>query len=127
MMAQEFTRQHRVAELLRRELAVLIDREVKDPRVSGITVNDVEVSRDLSHAKVYVSALSEEGVDEALKGLRRAAGFLRGRLGRALKIRAIPELHFRYDDTQLKAERLDALIEQARREDMAHGSGEEDD
>lgn len=122
----EFTRQHRVAELLRRELAGLIGREVKDPRVRGISVTDVEVTRDLSHARVFVSALDEAVVEEALAGLRRAAGFLRSRLGRELKIRQIPELHFRYDDSQIRAEALDALIDRARREDDAHGGGDRD-
>jgi len=127
-MAQEFTRQHRVAELLRRELAVLIGREVKDPRVHGITVNEVKVSRDLSHATVFISSLDADQAREALVGLKRAAGFLRGRLGRGLTLRHIPELRFKYDDTEARAARLDALIDQARREDKAHGAddGESD-
>lgn len=121
----EFTRQHRVAELIRRELAGLIVREVKDPRVRGITVNDVEVSRDLAHAKVFVSSLDEESMAEVLKGLRRAAGFLRGKLGRTLTIRQVPQLHFRYDDTEARAAELDALIDRARREDQAHGADDD--
>lgn len=129
-MSQEFSRQDRVAELLRRELAQLIMRGMKDPRVEGVQVNDVRVSRDLAYATVLVSSLDEEAMPDALKALSRAAGHLRHQLGRELSLRHIPELRFKYDDTEARAARLDALIARARAEDRAHGSddgdGEED-
>ena len=122
----EFSRQNRVAELLRRELARLIMRGMKDPRVAGVQVNDVNVSRDLSYATVYVSSLDEEAMPEAIQALTRASGHLRHRLGRELKLRHIPELRFKYDDTEARASRLDALIDRARAEDRAHGADERD-
>lgn len=90
----------RVTEDIKRELIVIL-RDVKDPRVSGmLSVVKVEVTNDLSYAKVYISAL--EGVDkakEAVKGLKAAAGFIRGRLGSALHLRKTPELKFIADDS----------------------------
>lgn len=128
-MPNEFSRQDRVAELLRRELAQLIMRGMKDPRVEGVQVNGVRVSRDLAYATVLVSSLDEEAMPDALKALSGAAGHLRHRLGRELSLRHVPELRFKYDDTEARASRLDALIDRARAEDRAHGAdgGEEED
>lgn len=126
-MPQEFSRQNRVAELLRRELARLIMQGMKDPRVQGVQVNDVRVSRDLSYATVLVSSLDEAAMPDALKALSRASGHLRHKLGRELTLRHIPELRFKYDDTEAKAARLDALIDRARAEDKAHGSDDRDE
>ena len=91
----------RITEDIKREL-IAIMREVKDPRVSGvfISVVKVDVSNDLSYAKIYVSSL--EGVEstkQAVKGLKSAAGFIRGRLGSALHLRKTPELKFVADDS----------------------------
>ena len=90
----------RITEDIKRELIAIL-REVKDPRVSGmLTVVKVDVSNDLSYAKVYISAL--EGVDraqEAVKGLKAAQGFIRGRLGSSLHLRKTPELRFVADDS----------------------------
>ena len=97
-MAREYSRTVRVAEQLRRELAVLIQQEVKDPRVGMVTVSDVEVTTDLAHAKVYVTVLDgEQKIAETLAALNRAAGFLRRELGRRLVLRTIPRLQFYYD------------------------------
>lgn len=126
-MPQEFSRQNRVAELLRRELARHIMRGMKDPRVEGVQVNDVLVSRDLAYATVLVSSLDEQAMPDAIKALSRASGHLRHKLGRELTLRHIPELRFKYDDTEAKAARLDALIERARAEDRAHGADERED
>ena len=90
----------RITEDIKRELIAIL-REVKDPRVSGmLTVVKVDVSNDLSYAKVYISAL--EGVEkakEAVKGLMAAQGFIRGRLGSLLHLRKTPELRFVADDS----------------------------
>lgn len=126
-MAQEFSRQDRVAELLRRELAQLIMRGMKDPRVEGVQVNGVRVSRDLAYATVLVSSFDEDAMPDALKALSRASGHLRHRLGRELTLRHIPELRFKYDDTEAKAARLDALIDRARAEDRSHGADDPED
>lgn len=111
-MPKDYPRTLRVGEQLRRELAQLIRDQVKDPRVRGVTVLDVEVSKDLGHARVYFSMLPGEGVDteECAQGLQRAAGFLRRELGRRLRLRSIPELRFVYDATEDRAHHLESLI-----------------
>ncbi len=114
----------RVGEQIRRELSRLLQYEVKDPRVCGVTINDVEVSGDFAHARVFYTLFGDQapGAREASQqGLERAAGFLRARLGREIRIRQIPNLHFIYDNTMEEAERLDTLIEAARRRDSDTG------
>src|SRR5574337_490094 len=123
-MGKEFSRGQRVAEQIRRELAELIRLEIKDPRVGFISLTDVEISPDFSHAKVYFSSMrGEEGLEEILLGLRRASGFLRRELGRRIRIHTLPELHFHYDKSVLEGSRLSALIDEAVRTDREHGSG----
>lgn len=127
-MPREFARSRRVAEQLKRELSLLIATEVKDPRTAGATVTEVEVSRDLAHAKVYVGVY-DPGADGAavVAGLRRAAGFLRGRLGGALHLRMVPELRFIEDTTEREAHRLARVIDEAVAEDdRRHHDGERD-
>ncbi len=114
-MPKEFPRAHRVSGQIHRELAQLVHDTVKDPRVGMVTIVDVTVSRDLTHAKVYFTVLgdNEHTTKASETGLNRAAGFLRGELGRRLKMRGVPELRFMYDDTPQKSARLDALIDAA--------------
>lgn len=111
-MPKDYPRTLRVGEQLRRELAQLIRDEVKDPRVGDVTVLDVEVSKDLGHARVYFSVLQGEGTraEECTHGLQRAGGFLRHELGKRLRLRTIPELRFVYDATEDRAHHLEALI-----------------
>jgi ribosome-binding factor A len=117
-MPNEFPRSRRVAEQIKRELSVLISAEVKDPRVRLVTVTDVEVSRDLAHAKVFVGILEMAAEPaEVLAGLNKAAGFLRGRLGRELRLRVTPELRFIEDTTERDAQHLSSLIDEAVEED----------
>ncbi len=119
-MAKEYDRSLRIAEQLHRELALLIHDEVDDPRVGELTIAEVEVSRDLSHAKVFYSMLAGSGAcTETQAGLERAAGFLRRALGQRLYLRAIPRLHFVYDDTQERGSYLSVLIDDARARDRA--------
>lgn len=130
-MPREFSRTLRVGEQIRRELAELI-RKVKDPRVGNVTFGEVEVSKDLAHAKVYFTVLGggAEQARESAQGLNHAAGFLRRELGRVMRLRIVPELRFVYDDTQEKGARLSALIDQAVRADRERhgpdGEGEAD-
>lgn len=125
-MAKEFSRSQRVAEQIRRELAELIRLEVKDPRVGFISLTDVEISPDFSHAKVYFSSMGgEEGLAEILQGLRRASGFLRRELGKRIRIHTLPELHFQYDKSVLEGSRLSALIDEAVRSDHSQDPGPE--
>jgi ribosome-binding factor A len=113
-MAKEFSRSDRVAEQMQRELADLLQFEVKDPRVGMVTVTEVEVSGDLAHAKVFYSA--EKGTPELQKALEKTAGFLRSQLAKRLLLRTVPQLHFVYDasiDNGMKISRLidDALAQ----------------
>lgn len=119
-MPKEFSRSARVAEQIKRELAELIRLEVKDPRIGFISLTDVEVSPDYSHAKVFFTSMyGEEGVDEILAGLRRASGFLRREIGRRVRVHTTPELHFVYDRSVEQGSRLSALIDKAVAEDKA--------
>lgn len=113
-MPKEFARTHRLSQQLQREIAVLIQNEIKDPRINFITVQDVTVSKDLSIAKVYVSSLdTNETVDVIIEVLTKASGFLRRAIGKTLSLRKVPELRFYYDDTIVKARELSDLIDKA--------------
>lgn len=110
-MAKEFSRSDRVAEQIQRELADLLQFEVKDPRVGRVTVTEVEVSGDMAHAKVYYTA--KAGTPELQKGLDKTAGFLRGQLSKRMLLRTVPQLHFIYDASIDRGMRLSQLIDEA--------------
>ena len=110
-MAKEFSRSDRVAEQIQRELADLLQFEVKDPRVGMVTVTEVEVSGDMAHAKIYYSA--KEGTAELQKGLEKTAGFLRSQLAKRMLVRTVPQLHFIYDASIDRGMRLSKLIDEA--------------
>lgn len=112
-MPREFSRAERVAGSMRRELARLVQQEIKDPGLGFVSVSDVEVARDLAHARVYVTVFDEEKAPESLAALNRAAGFLRRRLGQEMRIRAVPELHFYHDASVETGARMDELISSA--------------
>ncbi len=125
-MPRDFPRTRRVGEQMQRELAVLIRDRIKDPRLGMVTVSDVEVSRDLAHARVYFTVLGdEEARRQSQEVLDRAAGFLRGELGRIMKLRTVPELRFIYDESIERGEKLDALIEAALEADAGKRAGED--
>lgn len=119
-MPKEFSRIDRIADQIQRELAQMIQREIKDPRLGMVTINAVKVSRDMGYADIYVSLLTteelteeSESVQASLGVLRKAAGFLRGQLGRAMKLRMVPHLRFHFDTLLGKSRRMDALINEA--------------
>jgi len=126
-LPREFTRSERVAGSLRRELAKLIQMELKDPEVGFIGLSDVEVSRDLAHAKVFVTVFESDKADSSLKALKRAAGFLRSRLSREMRIRSVPELHFHHDASVETGQRMDSLIEEAVTSDREHDQYDENE
>ena len=97
-----------------RTLNEVLRFETKDPRLELVSLTAVDLSRDLSYAQVYFSLLDPNG-DPApvLEALQRASGFLRGRLGREIKIRHVPELRFKHDDSAAEGQRLSDLIEKA--------------
>jgi len=102
----------RVADQIQRDLAELIARELKDPRVGMVTLNAVEVTPDYAHAKVFFSVLTGNP-DEATEGLNAAAGFLRNGLFKRLHIHTVPTLHFLFDRTTERASDMNALISKA--------------
>ena len=102
----------RVADQIQRDLAELISRELKDPRVGMVTINAVEVTPDYAHAKVFFSLLTGNP-DETQQGLNAAAGFLRTGLYKRLHIHTVPTLHFVFDRTTERAADMNALISKA--------------
>lgn len=112
------SRAQRVAQLMQREIGHMLLTEVKDPRIGFVSVTRVEVSRDLSQARTYVSILgSPEQKEAALDGLRHAASFLRGEVGRRLKLRKAPELVFREDGGIEASLNIQALIRSLPKDD----------
>jgi len=111
-MPKEFDRSKRVQALLQRQLADIIRSQVKDPRVEVVTIADVEVSKDLSHARIFVSDLDAESAQRSVEALNNAAGFIRRVLKERISIRTIPELRFIYDESIERGSRLYSLIEE---------------
>ena len=109
-------RELRVGDFLRKELAEVVQREMRDPRIGVLSITDVVVNKDLSHADVYfttVSAQQEKDKDEVLSALQGAAGFLRSILARRHVMRTTPALRFHYDELIQDGPRLESLIERA--------------
>ena len=106
-----YSRSIRVADQLQRELALLVAREVADPRVGEVTVSGIDLSPDMRHARVLVTPGRETDGDASVDALNRAAGFLRTRLGRRVRMRRLPRLVFEHDRTLEFALRIDALID----------------
>ena len=105
-------RAFKVADQIQRDLAELIARELKDPRVGMVTLQAVEVTPDYAHAKVFFSQLTGDP-EQTLEGLNQAAGFLRNGLFNRLHIHTVPTLHFVFDRTTERASDMNALIAQA--------------
>jgi len=121
-MPREFTRSDRVADALQRELAQLIRAEMDDPRLGIVNITEVQVSRDMSQAKVYINFVVPKNDDEAavaVEVLNGAAGFLRAQLAKAIRMRSIPKLRFYYDSSGEQGQKLSALIDLAVSQDQA--------
>lgn len=108
-------RGQRVADQIQRDLAEIISFELKDPRVGMITITEVQVTPDYAHAKVFFTTLSDdpETIGNVIRGLSKAAGFIRNQLGRRLTIHTIPELHFVHDISPARGMELSKLIDEA--------------
>ena len=105
-------RTERIADLIQMELAKLIQQAVKDPRAQSVTLTGVDVSRDLSIAKIYFTVHDEaKEKRHALEGLAKATGFLRARLADAIDLRVVPNLRFCYDDSLSRGQRMDELLD----------------
>lgn len=116
-MPREFGRHQRLGAQIMRTLSELLRYEVKDPRLQDVSLTAVDLSRDLSVAKVYFSLLNpDDDASKALDGLDKAAGFLRGKLGSAIKVRHVPELRFAHDDSAEHGMKISELIDGALRD-----------
>ena len=117
-MPREFSRNQRLGNQVLRTLNELLRFESKDPSLKLVSLTSVDLSRDLSVARVYFSMLDPNADPEPVQqGLERASGFLRGRLGREIKIRHVPELRFAHDDSAAEAQRISSLIDGALKAD----------
>lgn len=114
-MAKDFSRSHRVAEQMQREIAQLLQFEVKDPRVGQVTVTAVEVTGDMAHAKIFysVSVLDSKAQPNIQQGLEKVAGFLRTQLAKRMLLRTVPQLHFVYDASVDYGMKMSQLIDEA--------------
>ena len=121
-MPAEYSRTERLSEQIKRDLALLIQRGLKDPRLGMVTVNFCNLSRDLSYADVNVTVMvsdeSDEKIVRSLTILNEAAPFLRMELGRGLNVRKVPHLRFHYDDSLKRGARINELIHEARKSDQ---------
>ncbi|MEI8613636.1 30S ribosome-binding factor RbfA [Shewanella sp. PP-He15 brown] len=120
-MAKEFSRTRRIAQQLQQELAQVLQRDMKDPRIGFVTVNDVDVSRDLSYAKVFVTFFEEDKtvVQEKLNALISAAPYIRTLVAGRMKLRVMPELRFIYDSSLVEGMRMSNLVSQVINQDKA--------
>ncbi|HCH20807.1 MAG TPA: 30S ribosome-binding factor RbfA [Cellvibrionales bacterium] len=115
-MPKEYSRSERVADFIKREVALLLQRELRDPRVSNANVNAVIVSRDMSMAKIYVTFFDKETAEEAKQAvevLNGAAGFIRSQVASQHSMRSTPKLRFYFDDSVRQGEHLSNLIDRA--------------
>ena len=115
-MGKEYARTQRVSDYLQRELAALIQHEVRDPRVGMVSVTGVDVSRDLGHAKVFYTLMGCDSADEAKESttaLNKAAGFLRSALSRDSNMRSVPQLRFYFDSSVGQGRTMEDLIRRA--------------
>ncbi|WP_047154635.1 30S ribosome-binding factor RbfA [Aneurinibacillus tyrosinisolvens] len=104
-------RTNRVGEQIKKELSQIIQREIKDPRIGFVTITDVEVSGDLSQAKVFISVLgNEDQRNDTLKALDKAKGFMRTEIGRRVRLRHTPDFVFKIDESVAYGSRIETLL-----------------
>jgi ribosome-binding factor A len=132
-MAKEYSRTSRVAQQVQKELARIIQQEVKDPRIGMATISGVDITRDLAYAKVFVTFLTvgEQTNEESLQGLNAASGYIRRLLGKAMRLRIVPELRFCFDETLTEGLRISEMVSKAVNSDKTKlqesGRSEEDE
>ena len=132
-MAKEYSRTSRVAQQVQKELARIIQQEVKDPRIGMATISGVDITRDLAYAKVFVTFLTigEQTNEESLEGLNAASGYIRRLLGKAMRLRIVPEIRFCFDETLTEGLRISEMVSSAVKADKSKleesGRSEEDE
>ena len=111
-MAKEYSRTSRVSQQVQKELARILQQEVKDPRIGMVTISGVDITRDLAYAKVFVTFLTigDQTNDESLEGLNAASGYIRKLLGKAMRLRIVPEVRFTFDETLTEGLRISELV-----------------
>ncbi|NQZ20571.1 MAG: 30S ribosome-binding factor RbfA [Colwellia sp.] len=114
-MAREFARTDRVGQEIQKEIAIILMREVKDPRLVMTTVSAVELTRDLAYAKIFVTFFSNEAseIKSSIEVLNEAAGFIRSLLAKKLRARIMPHLRFVYDSSMSEGVRMSSLVDKA--------------
>jgi ribosome-binding factor A len=114
-MAREYARTDRVGQQIQKEIAIILMREIKDPRLSMTTVSAVEVTRDLAYAKIFVTFFNDNAdeIKASLEVLAEAEGYIRSLLGKRLRARIMPHLRFVYDSSMSEGVRMSALVDQA--------------
>jgi len=118
-MAKKSTgRPQKLGDQIQREVSELLARELRDPRVAMVTITSVDVSPDLSHAKVFFTLLDKDRLEDTLAGLKRSAGFLRSQLARRIKLYTTPELRFVYDESVERGDHLSRLIDSVKPKDV---------
>ena len=112
VMSGSFQRTDRVADLMRRDIADVLLRDVKDPRVRFVTITDVRLSKDLRNARVFFTALLQEGqlLEDVIEGLQHAAGFVQRKVGGRLQLRCTPHITFAYDTSFENGSRMDTIL-----------------
>ncbi|MGL4828366.1 MAG: 30S ribosome-binding factor RbfA [Vibrio sp.] len=130
-MPKEFSRTQRVAQQLQKELAMILQREVRDSRLGMVTISDVEVSRDLAYAKVFVTFLciGEQTAESCLAALREHEVQIRMMLGKQIRLRLTPEIRFYYDNTLVEGMRMSNLVTEVINSDKRrkHEAGRDED
>ena len=126
-MSADFSRSRRVGELIQRELATMLTREVKDPRLALVSITAVDVTRDMGLAKVFYTLInSDHDTEEVRESLKKAVGFFRYELGHRIKLRVVPRLEFRYDDSVIHGAHLSRLIEDVIEDDKKRHNDDSD-
>ena len=110
-MPKEYPRSDRLASQIQRELAGLVRNNLKDPRLTAPSILEVQVTRDLSQAKVYFSVLDPQDAEQNLQALKHASGYLQREIGKVLKARITPKLVFIYDDSDIRGRTMSELID----------------
>jgi ribosome-binding factor A len=111
-------RAERVGEQMKQEIMDIVNNKVKDPRVGFLTITDVELTNDLSHAKVYLTVLgSNKEIDNTFKALEKAKGFIKSELGSRMRLRIIPDLTFEYDKSIEYGNKIERMIQDLHKED----------
>lgn len=112
----DYQRSDRVGDLLLEVVSELIRREIRDPRIGSVTLTSAKVTKDLRHARIYFNVLGgHEDRSDVSAGLKSAAGFIRSKVGKQLKLRFVPTIEFVYDETQDEAQRIEELLRQVKK------------